>query len=131
MAVRAARAVEGTARGAASGTGQAAHGTGCLGRPGGLGSAPGAAGPQGAAHGDRDRPAQRHIAEAGLLVDETGQIQVAADYRPEVGGREVRLKKRLYAARDRYTSYPPDLQALFTGLGLPWADAADTERASD
>ncbi|MEV5282712.1 Helicase associated domain protein [Streptomyces sp. NPDC006692] len=68
--------------------------------------------------------AQRHIAEAGPLVDEAGQIRVAADYRPEVGGREVQLKKRLYAARDRYASYPPDLRALFSGLGLPWAEAS-------
>ncbi|MEU5437233.1 hypothetical protein AB0G73_28175 [Streptomyces sp. NPDC020719] len=69
--------------------------------------------------------AQRHIHEAGPLVDERGQIQVAADYRIEVGGREVQLKKRLYAARDRFAGYPPDLQALFTGLGLPWAEAPD------
>ncbi|MEU3221359.1 hypothetical protein [Streptomyces sp. NPDC006971] len=75
--------------------------------------------------------AQRHIAETGPLVDEAGQIRVAADYRPKVGGREVQLKKRLYAARDRYTSYPPDLQALFTGLGLPWANPANTEGTPD
>ncbi|MFD9568177.1 DEAD/DEAH box helicase family protein [Streptomyces sp. NPDC059994] len=70
--------------------------------------------------------AQRHINEAGPLVDEAGQIQVAAGYRIEVGGREVQLKKRLYAARERFAGYPPDLQALFTGLGLPWAEAPDT-----
>ena len=45
---------------------------------------------------------------------------MAADYRTEVEGREVQLKKRLYAVRSRYDSYPPELQALFLGLGLPW-----------
>ncbi|MET9777992.1 DEAD/DEAH box helicase family protein [Streptomyces sp. NPDC006367] len=74
--------------------------------------------------------AQRHIAEAGPLVDEAGQIRVAAGYRPQVGGREVQLRKRLYAARERYASYPPELQALFAGLGLPWADTADPGGAS-
>ncbi|WP_438490293.1 hypothetical protein [Streptomyces sp. S186] len=65
--------------------------------------------------------AQRHLEEAGPLVDEAGQLRVAADYRTiEVEGREVQLKKRLYAVRSRYDSYPPELQALFLGLGLPW-----------
>ncbi|MCZ0970689.1 hypothetical protein O1L55_02500 [Streptomyces albulus] len=67
--------------------------------------------------------AQRHLDEAGPLVDEAGQLRVAADYRAEVEGREVQLKKRLYAVRARYDSYPPELQALFVGLGLPWVKA--------
>ncbi|MCZ0975704.1 DEAD/DEAH box helicase family protein [Streptomyces albulus] len=75
--------------------------------------------------------AQRHLDEAGPLVDEAGQLRVAADYRAEVEGREVQLKKRLYAVRARYDSYPPELQALFVGLGLPWVKAPGADGGVD
>ncbi|MFF1680790.1 DEAD/DEAH box helicase family protein [Streptomyces sp. NPDC058256] len=65
--------------------------------------------------------AQRHLAEVGPLVGEDGRHRVHDTYRPVIGGREVQLRQRLNAVRNRYPTYPPDLRALFTGLGLPWA----------
>ncbi|UJB46277.1 helicase associated domain-containing protein [Streptomyces sp. A1-5] len=75
--------------------------------------------------------AQQHLDEAGPLVDEAGQLRVTADYRTEVEGREVQLKKRLYAVRARYDSYPPELQNLFAGLGLPWAKTPGADGGVD
>ncbi|MEW2493742.1 DEAD/DEAH box helicase family protein [Streptomyces nodosus] len=65
--------------------------------------------------------ARLHLAEVGPLTDEAGRITVADSYRPLVDDREVQLRKRLYTVRDSYGGYPPELKALFAGLGLPWA----------
>ncbi|GAA0374947.1 DEAD/DEAH box helicase family protein [Streptomyces blastmyceticus] len=68
--------------------------------------------------------ARQYLEEVGPLVDEAGRIIVADSYRPVVAGREVQLRKRLYPVRDGYDSYPPELQDLFHGLGLPWVGEA-------
>ncbi|WP_055557183.1 helicase-related protein, partial [Streptomyces kanamyceticus] len=68
--------------------------------------------------------ARQHLEEIGPLVSEDGRHCVHDTYRPRVGGIEVQLRRRLNAARTRYPTYPPEHQALFTGLGLPWATAA-------
>ncbi|MFF8617100.1 hypothetical protein [Streptomyces sp. NPDC015350] len=65
--------------------------------------------------------ARQHLAEVGALTDKAGRITVADTYRPLIDGREVQLRKRLYTVRDSFPGYPPELQALFVGLGLPWA----------
>ncbi|WP_101385665.1 hypothetical protein [Streptomyces sp. TLI_146] len=61
--------------------------------------------------------ARRHVDDVGPLSDEAGRIKVAAGYVPEVDGRPVQLRKRLYAVRDRFNGYTQELQALFVGLG--------------
>ncbi|WP_184502892.1 DEAD/DEAH box helicase family protein [Streptomyces botrytidirepellens] len=65
--------------------------------------------------------ARQHLAEVGPLTDSAGRITVADSYRPLIGGREIQLRKRLYTMRDAFPGYPPELKAVFAGLGLPWA----------
>ncbi|WP_158857991.1 DEAD/DEAH box helicase family protein [Streptomyces sp. NRRL B-1347] len=69
--------------------------------------------------------ARQHLEEVGPLVGEDGRTCVHDTYRPRVGGIEVQLRRRLNAARTRYPTYPPQQQALFLGLGLPWTHAAE------
>ncbi|MFI6624288.1 helicase associated domain-containing protein [Streptomyces sp. NPDC050528] len=75
--------------------------------------------------------ARQHLVDVGPLADDDGRIIVADSYRPVIAGREVQLRKRLYPVRDGFSTYPPEMQALFVGLGLLWAQpaAAGTESA--
>ncbi|WP_030688503.1 DEAD/DEAH box helicase family protein [Streptomyces sp. NRRL B-1347] len=68
--------------------------------------------------------ARQHLEEIGPLVGEDGRHCVHDTYRPRVNGIEVQLRRRLNAVRSRFHTYPPEHQALFTGLDLPWATAA-------
>ncbi|MFE0062048.1 helicase-related protein, partial [Streptomyces sp. NPDC059003] len=74
--------------------------------------------------------ARQHLDEVGPLVSEDGKHCVHDTYRPRVGGVPVQLRRRLNAVRSRYGTYPPELQALFLGLGLPWAQTADGRKTT-
>ncbi|MFI8930735.1 hypothetical protein ACIG3E_24075 [Streptomyces sp. NPDC053474] len=71
--------------------------------------------------------ARQHLEEVGPLVGEDGRTCVHDTCRPRINGVEVQLRRRLNAARARYDTYPPELQALFQGLGLPWAQTAASD----
>ncbi|MEW2527598.1 DEAD/DEAH box helicase family protein [Streptomyces sp. NPDC047071] len=68
--------------------------------------------------------ARQHLEDVGPLVGEDGRHCVHDTYRPRINGIEVQLRRRLNAVRSRFPTYPPQQQALFAGLGLPWAEMA-------
>ncbi|MBB5109618.1 DEAD/DEAH box helicase [Streptomyces spectabilis] len=69
--------------------------------------------------------ARQHLDDVGPLVGPDGRHRVHDTYRPRIGGVPVQLRRRLNAVRARFHTYPPEEQALFHGLGLPWTTDGD------